>query len=531
MPDGWQPRPDTSRILSHPSAPTTYHYWSVNRDSRRGPGYLRRWIEGETIAARIQRLGADDFSNVLQVLRAAGGALAYLHDSGYVHGALSPETVWLAPTRRLWLLGWQWATPRDSIPVGLAPDRQWVPWAPEWSDGRWAPDAKSDQWQLAAMCFALLTGELPPARDVPPIRWVRPECPAGLAEVLDRALLAVPEERFQALSTLLRAVERGVAPWSASRTLGDAEDGATTARDPAQQLRWALGEDYDVLSRLGSGTFGSVWRVRDLSLEREVALKVLHPQVARDAAAVARFRREAQLAAQLAHPAIVPIYDWDRRGDVTWYTMELSEGGSVADLIARSGPRPLSEVGPQVDLILDGLSAAHAIGIVHCDLKPENILIDRYRRWRIADFGIAAIIGEVPGGPTGTPAFAPPEQLLGEPQGASADCFAIAAIVAFALSGRPPFGEGDARTILARQLGGDLDLEHYHEALAEWLRQGLAASPEARFPDAAAMRRSWQAAMRSVARAERRAGWWRRLMFGQPAPAVRHASAIVARGT
>ena len=517
--------------LSHPSAPTTYHYWSVNRESRRGPGYLRRWIEGETIAARVQRLGVVDFPNVIQVLRAAGGVLAYLHDSGYVHGALSPETVWLAPTRRLWLLGWQWAIPKDFIPAGLTPDRQWTPWAPEWAEGRWMPDARSDQWQLAAMCFAMLTGELPPARDVPPIRWVRPECPAALADVLDRALLADPDARFQSLSTLLRAVDRGVAPSTSSSALGDAEDGSTTARDEAARLRWALGEDYDVLSPLGTGTFGSVWRVRDLSLEREVALKLLHPQVARDAAAVARFRREAQLAAQLAHPAIVPIYDWDRRGDVTWYTMELAEGGSVAELIARSGPRPLTEVAPQVDLILDGLSAAHAIGIVHRDLKPENILIDRYRRWRLSDFGIAAIVGEVPGGPTGTPAFAPPEQLLGEQQGVTADCFAIAAIVAFALSGRPPFGEGDARTILARQLGGELDVEGYQEALADWLRQGLAATPDARFQDAAAMRRAWQTAVRSVHRAERRAGWWRRLMFGPRAPAVRPSGAIVARGT
>jgi serine/threonine-protein kinase len=296
-------------------------------------------------------------------------------------------------------------------------------------------------------------------------------------------------------------------------------------------LRWALGDDYEVVSPLGTGTFGSVWRVRDLSLEREVALKMLHPHVARDDAAVARFRREAQLAAQLAHPAIVPIYDWDRRGEVAWYTMELAEGGSVADLIVRSGPRPLSEVAPQVDLILDGLSAAHASGIVHRDLKPENILIDRYRRWRISDFGVAFIPGETPGGPTGTPAFAAPEQLLGEPQGASVDCFAIAAIVAYALSGHPPFGDGDARAILARQLGGELEFDTYHEALADWLRQGLAVAPEARFADAAAMRRGWQAMIRTVSRAERRSGWWRRLMFGPPVPPVRSASQLAARGT
>ena len=118
---------------SHPSVPTTYHYWSVNRDTRRGPGYLRRWIEGETIAARIVRLGANDVPYVLQVLRAAGAALAYLHDSGAVHGAVSPHTVWVTPTRRLWLLGWQWALPRESIPPGLAPDRRWTPAPPEWA--------------------------------------------------------------------------------------------------------------------------------------------------------------------------------------------------------------------------------------------------------------------------------------------------------------------------------------------------------------------------------------------------------------
>ena len=142
------------------------------------------------------------------MLRAAGGALAYLHDSGYVHGAFAPETVWVSPTRRLWLLGWQWAVLRDTIPPGLAPDPRWLPMAPEWESGRWAPDARSDQWQLAALCFALLTGELPPARDVPPIRWVRPDCPQALADVVDRALQPSPAARFASISTLLRALER-----------------------------------------------------------------------------------------------------------------------------------------------------------------------------------------------------------------------------------------------------------------------------------------------------------------------------------
>ena len=99
---------------NHPSVPTTYHYWAVPREQRRGPGYLRRWIEGETIAARIARRGPEEVPYVLQVLRAAGSALVYLHDIGTVHGALAPDTVWVSPTGRLWFLGWQWAVPRDN---------------------------------------------------------------------------------------------------------------------------------------------------------------------------------------------------------------------------------------------------------------------------------------------------------------------------------------------------------------------------------------------------------------------------------
>ena len=92
------------------------------------------------------------------------------------------------------------------------------------------------------------------------------------------------------------------------------------------------------------------------------------------------------------------------------------------------------------------------------DSLAQQALIDRYRRWRLADFGIANVTGEEVPGASGTPAFAPPEQLLGEPQDAAADCFSIAAIVAFAMTGAPPFGERDSASILAREMRGDVDL-------------------------------------------------------------------------
>jgi serine/threonine-protein kinase len=235
---------------------------------------------------------------------------------------------------------------------------------------------------------------------------------------------------------------------------------------------------------------------------------MLHPDIGSDQRAVARFRREARFAAQLAHPAIVPIYDTDSRGDVVWYTMELAEGGSLANLIARSGPRTLAEIAPHIDLILDALATAHAHNIIHRDLKPENILLDRYRRLRIADFGIANVVDEDASGATGTPDFAAPEQFLGEPQGPQADTFAVAALTYFVLTGVPPFGSGDAKTILARQLSRDIDLTPFPPQLAQWLRRGLAPVPEERFADASEMREAFRRAVAQVRRSA--TPWWRR---------------------
>lgn len=501
---------------NHPSIPTTYHFWQQHVGSRRGPGYLRRWITGETIGERLRRNGAETVPFALRMIRAIGSALAYLHDSGATHGAVSPDTIYFTPTGRVWLLGWQWAVPRSELPSGMQPEGKWMARAPEWQ-GRWAPSAVSDQWQLGAIAFAILTGELPPKGIVPPIRWARPDCPVKVAELVDQMLAVEPAERFQSIAGMLRRIERISGTAAAVHAGTELASGEHTALSEEDRLRWATGDDYEVLAPLGAGTYGSVWRVRDLSLEREVALKMLHPSVARNAVAVARFRREAQLAAQLQHPAIVPIFAWDSKGDVNWYIMELEEEGSIADLVKRQGPRPFAEIAPEVDAVLDGLAVAHANGIIHRDLKPENILIDRYRRWRIADFGIANALGDRAAGASGTPAFAAPEQLLGEEQGPGTDLFAVAAIVVFCLTGKVPFEGADGRAILASQLAGRVDLSGFAAPLEGWLRRALAADASARFSDASEMRTEWRAVVRSITREERRArsglrGLWQRFL-------------------
>jgi serine/threonine protein kinase len=490
---------------NHPAIPTTYHYWAPYRGTQRGPGYLRRWLAAESVGDFVRRAGPADIPLVFRVLRAVGSTLAYLHDSGATHGAVSPENVWIAPAGRTWMLGWQWAIASTDIPDDLVPSPRWAPYPPEW-DARWKPTHASDQWQLAATCFAALTGELPPSRDVPPVRIVRPDCPDVMATVIDTALREDEAHRYRSVSLLLRALERSVAVRSV-------RSGTATAPEDLseeERLRWATSDDYDVLGFLGRGTFGSVWRVRDLTLEREVALKMLHPEVANHPSTVGRFLREARLAAQLAHPAIIPIYDFDSRGDVTWYTMELAEAGSVANLLERSGPRPFEDIAPKVDAVLDALAAAHTSGIVHRDLKPENILIDRYRRWRITDFGIAKGEDESAGA-TGTPAFAAPEQLLGEPQDPSVDCFAIGGIVIFALTGEPPFSGNDANVILAQQLAGEYGASRFDPPVRRFLDHALNADPKKRYPDAQVMRAAWRELREEMSEAER-PGWLKRIL-------------------
>jgi serine/threonine protein kinase len=510
---------------SHPSIPTTYHYWTSYRESRRGPGYLRRWVTGETVRARLARLGLADIPYVLQMLRGACSTLSYLHETGIAHGGLNGDALWTTPTGRLWMLEWQWAVPREAIPAGVRPGNgpieirsmetsrpmreELLPMPPEWESDEWVPTAASDQWQLAAMCFTALTGEAPPSRGAPPVKLVRPETPESMASALDRALSRNPADRYPSLAVMLRAVDRGDPARTVVMVRGEPERGTNESAEA--RVRWAVGDDYEILSKLGSGAFGTVWRARDLSLEREVALKALHPSVARDDRAVRAFWREAKLAAQLAHPAIVPIYDWDSSGDLSWYTMELAEEGSVASLIERSGPRQISEIASQVDQVLDGLIVAHANAILHRDLKPENILIDRYQRWRITDFGIANVTGEDVATTTGTPAFAAPEQLLGEQQGPAADFFALAAIVYFTLTGDTPFGQDDARSILGRQLNESADLGVFPTVLANWFRTAFAAKAEDRFADGLAMKLAWEAATGKIL-ARQRGSWWRRVV-------------------
>ncbi len=497
----------------HRAIPTTYVFWPRNDNVPRGPGYARHWIDGTSLAMQLHLQNADSVQTAMTRLRSIGSCLAMLHDRGETHGALNSIGSWVSRTGEHFLLGWQWALPPESLPLGMSPSLEWTVAAPEWlpaiatGSPWWAPTPQTDQFQLAALTVCALAGKpwAGSASDALLLLEGRDDVPRSVRVLLRRAMAHDPGERFPSVAALLHTLDRSIGGDSSLAGIALTPSGVAHAEmpehaspDAAQEarLRMVTGLDYDLIERLGSGMVGDVWRARDLALNREVALKALRPEIAQDAAAVSRLRREARLVASLAHPRIVPVLEFAERGGIAYFTMAFTPGGSLENLIVKEGPLPLDVVGPQIDALLDGIATAHLAGIVHRDVKPENILLDRYGNWCLADFGIAGAPGER--GAMGTLAFAAPEQLRGEPQDERVDRYAIAAVVFYALTGHLPFVSHHPRRQVDRQAAGvDWSASwaaRIPETVQAWLACALAFNPEDRFDSTAAMREAWELA-------------------------------------
>jgi serine/threonine protein kinase/tetratricopeptide (TPR) repeat protein len=221
---------------------------------------------------------------------------------------------------------------------------------------------------------------------------------------------------------------------------------------------------YEILSRLGAGGMGEVFRARDQRLDRDVAIKVLHEAVAQDPDRLARFEREAKAVAALSHPNILEIFDFGAEGDTTYAVAELLEGMSLRERLER-GPMPWREAVEIGARIADGLSAAHAKAIVHRDLKPANVFLTRDDQTKILDFGLAKVLepektesgaSEIAtasmatraGAVMGTSGYMSPEQLRGEPVDHRTDIFALGCLLYESLCDRRAF-RGDTTADVA----------------------------------------------------------------------------------
>jgi serine/threonine-protein kinase len=292
---------------------------------------------------------------------------------------------------------------------------------------------------------------------------------------------------------------------AASADLGTCPRCRGALRDPL--LGTVLGDRYRILARLGTGGMGAVYRAEHLTLKRDVAVKVLLPEMGNKEEFVRRFQREAESASRLAHINIISVTDFGRTPDgLLFLVMEYLDGEALSALIRR-GPIPLPRAVVIFGQILDGLGHAHAAGIVHRDLKPDNImLVERAGRSdvvKLLDFGIAKVTDPEghrealtqAGVIFGTPEYLSPEQALGEPVDARADLYAAGVILYEMLTGRRPFESDDKVKIISMHLSHavpgieTLDLGFALPGpVTELIMQSLEKPREHRFSSAAAFR-------------------------------------------
>jgi serine/threonine-protein kinase len=216
-----------------------------------------------------------------------------------------------------------------------------------------------------------------------------------------------------------------------------------------------LSDRYQVDELLGTGGMASVWRGRDLRLDRAVAIKELAGPWLADRRALRQFDREARMAARLAHPNIVAVYDVDIHDGRPFIVMELIEGATVAQLLG-DGPLAIEAVGAIAAQVCDGLAAAHAAGVMHRDIKPANLMLTGAGVVKICDFGIArGLFGAADptvSGPLvaiGTSKYMAPEQVSGGPVDARADLYGLGCTLYAMLAGTPPF-QGTVAEVFAQ---------------------------------------------------------------------------------
>ncbi|MBN1203290.1 MAG: serine/threonine protein kinase [Anaerolineae bacterium] len=203
---------------------------------------------------------------------------------------------------------------------------------------------------------------------------------------------------------------------------------------------------YEVLEEVGCGGMATVYRAHQLSMDRDVAIKVLPPQFLRQPTSLERFKQEASIVARLEHRAIVPVHDYGEHEGIPYIVMRYMDAGSVDELLA-GGPIPPERTLAILGQIAPALDYAHREGVLHRDLKPSNILLDANDDAYITDFGIARILGTntkplTTSGVVGTPSYMSPEQAQGHKLDGRSDIYALGVVLFEMLTGVRPF-EGE----------------------------------------------------------------------------------------
>src|ERR671924_410649 len=223
-----------------------------------------------------------------------------------------------------------------------------------------------------------------------------------------------------------------------------------------------IGHRFRLEEKIGSGGMSSVYRAFDPTLERWVAIKLMHRDISTDPAQLERFRREARSAARLNHPHVVTVIDAGEDDGAPFIVFEYVEGETLKDRIRRLGRLPIAEAVAYAIEIARALGAAHARHIVHRDVKPQNVLLDEEGSAKVTDFGIARTLDEegltADGRVLGTTDYVSPEQALGQQVTGQSDLYSLVIVLYEMLTGEVPF-KGETQVAVA--------MKHVREALPD----------------------------------------------------------------
>lgn len=418
------------------------------------------YVEGEDLRTLLDRVGKLSPKAATPLMKQLCSGLEAAHAEDVYHRDLKPRNILIGRDNRLRIADFGLA--RSIEETGLTRTGAIIGtphyMSPEQASGLHT-DARSDIFSLGVVFYECLTGALPfPSGSLAdsyvsrtrnrarPITSVDPTIPEWLATLVMRCLETDPARRFQSAHEVLEA-------------LNAQTDDQSHSRDPASgvlQPGTMLGPRYKIQMLAGEGGMGKVYRAADLELDRTVALKVVHPDLAKDASYLNRLKREISLASQISHKHVLRIHDLGEAGGVRFVSMAWADGEDLAHLIRRSGVLAVRSAIRIAEEICEGLSAAHVHGVVHRDLKPSNILLDSDGHACVADFGIAVAhtpvepagikaVGEI----VGTPRYMSPEQAEGKTVDARSDIYSLGLILYEMTTGAIPFRDDSIFQTLA----------------------------------------------------------------------------------
>jgi serine/threonine protein kinase len=427
-------------------------------------------LKGESLAEVLEAEQRIPWARAVPILLQLARALGVAHDQGVVHRDITPRNIVLEQSSgrrdvvKLCDFGVS-RTPFGGDRVTKSGEMVGAPayMAPEQLRGQDDPDAATDVYALGTVAYEMLSGALPYTA-TSPVAMIAAKLRDPVTSLLElRPLTRMPREldslvlRCLSLDPMARPTAREVEAELSRLSLHTASD-----VEPTDLVGSMIGS-YRVRSLIGTGGMGWVYRAIHPQIGTEVAIKVLLPEVAASSEVIQRFAQEARASSAIGSPHIPKYYDFGTLSDGRAYAvMELLEGETVGDKIARVGPLPLAEVVEIVEQAAEALRCAHVANVIHRDVKPDNIFLAKTPEGgetvKVLDFGIAKALtrnGTQPstrltqvGTFIGTPAYCAPEQMYGGAVGPETDVYALAATTYEMLTGCVAF-DGDVAEVFA----------------------------------------------------------------------------------